>query len=432
MPGALTALWAWLFVCLGLSIAILGPAIPELRTQFSVSLGAAGALFSVHSAGYFVGVLVAGPFADRRGRRGVTTVGAVLLALGMALAALAPNMAWFLGAMVPAGLGFAAVDVGLNAAIGDAVVDPRRRAAAMNLLHGAFPLGTLAAPAGLALAWSVGMDWRAVFVCISAITTAAAVTAMAQRGRWPERVGQQQTAGGERAGNIDSTAGSSVAAGAAPVSSARPARTNSMLVVLREARLVRLAVLIGLYVGVELGIAGWIATYLIEEFQTGEGAGALSTSVYWGGFLVGRPVLAWITHRFGPGRTLPWMMAAGLVTGLAGVLAPSALTATAAFLGTGLAVCGVFPTVMALALQDRRGDAGVVTALITAAASIGGLVLPWLVGAVADSAGIRIAMTTAVAPLLVMLPLAWASRHDGAAGESAVPAGAAGVSIHST
>jgi fucose permease len=326
----------------------------------------------------------------------------------MALAALAPSMGWFLGAMVPVGLGFAAVDVGLNAAIGDAVVDPRRRAAAMNLLHGAFPLGTLAAPAGLALAWSLGLNWRTVFLCISAITVAAAATAMAQRGQWPEPTERKQ----------------SIAVGYA----AQHGRANTMVMVLREGRLVRLAVLIGLYVGVELGIAGWIATYLIDEFQAGEGAGALSTSVYWGGFLVGRPVLAWITHRYGPGRTLPWMMAGGLVTGLAGVVAPTGITATAAFLGTGLAICGVFPTVMALALHDRRGDAGVVTALITAAASIGGLVLPWLVGAIADTAGIRIAMTTAVAPLLIMLPLAWASRHDGAPDHTLAPARA---SIHS-
>src|SRR3712207_8879937 len=33
VAGALFALWAWLFICLGLSIAILGPAIPELRAD---------------------------------------------------------------------------------------------------------------------------------------------------------------------------------------------------------------------------------------------------------------------------------------------------------------------------------------------------------------------------------------------------------------
>ena len=373
----LYALWAWLFICLGLCIAVLGPTIPGLRAEFGVSLATAGVLFTVHSTGYLGGVLVAGPLADRRGRRGVAAFGALALLTGTALAAFAPSWPWFLAAMVPSGLGFAFVDVGLNAAIGDAMPDARRRAAAMNLLHGAFPLGTLVAPAALALAWQLGAGWRATFLAIAAFTALALLPFIARTPRWPHYQ--------RHPGDV---------------------RPLAVLHLLREPHLARLAALQGLYVGVELGIPGWLATYLIATFGLGVGAGALATSLYWAGFLVGRPAVAWLTHRYGPGRVVFRLIFLAVAAAVAGVLAPSAPLAVAAYVVAGIAICGVFPTVMSVALHERQRDAGAVAALITAAASIGGLTWPWLIGVVADAAGLRAAMATAGLPLLAMLALA--------------------------
>lgn len=376
-------LWAWLFVCLGLAIAVLGPAIPALRADFSVSLGGAGVLFTIHSLGYFGGVLYAGPLSDRYGRRIVSALGAAGLAAGMALAAFASSWPWFLGAMIPCGLGFAFIDVGLNAAIGDAVTDARRRAAAMNLLHGAFPLGTLVAPAALAIVWQSGADWRMTFIGISAFTALAGLPLITRAAKWPTQQGQRQTA-----------------------------KPSAIFALLREPRLAQLAALQGLYVGVELGIAGWIATYLMDEFRVTAAAGAASTSLYWAGFLAGRPLLAWLTYRFDPAVVLVRVIMVAVVCGVIGVMAPTAVVATAAYVAAGVAICGVFPTVMALALHDRKRDAGAVTALIAAAASVGGLIWPWLAGAVADTIGLRPAMAVTAAPLLPMIYIARRLHSD--------------------
>ncbi|MGH2354189.1 MAG: MFS transporter, partial [Chloroflexota bacterium] len=375
----LYALWAWLFAALGLSIAVFGPALPALRLDFGVSLAASGLLFSVHSVGYLLGVLVAGPLADARGRKVVTGSGAAALAAGMAFGAAAPDWPVLLAMMVLAGTGFAFVDVGLNAAIGDAVVGPGRRAAVMNLLHGAFPIGTLAGPAGLALAWSLGFDWRAAFLGTAAVTALALAGFAGRRAAWPRSV-------------------------VASVHGHRPSR--GVLRLLGEPYLRSLAAIQALYVGVEIGVAGWVATYLVEEFGAGEADGALVTAAYWAGFLIGRPAVAYLSHRVHPQRILPWLIVAGLAAGGVGVAAPAALVASAAYALLGVAISGVFPTAIALAQEGRHDDAGSVTALITAAAAVGGLTWPWLVGAVAQIAGLRAGMATAVAPLLPMLLIA--------------------------
>jgi fucose permease len=116
-------------------------------------------------------------------------------------------------------------------------------------------------------------------------------------------------------------------------------------------------------------------------------------------------VVALATRHVAPQRLLPWMMAGGLAGGIAGVLAPSAPAAVAAYTLAGGALSGVFPTVMALALGGRQGDTGAVAALITGTAALGSLVWPWLVGAVAQATSLQVAMGTAAAPLAVVLAL---------------------------
>lgn|GEM_PF-261054 len=378
--AALYALWLWLFAVIGAALAVLGPALPELRREFGVSLSMAGLLFTLQSGGYVAGTLAAGPLADARGHRATVFVGVLLLGGGMLLAALAPSWPAVLMAIVPAGTGFGCIDVGLNAAIGVAIAEPRRRAAVLNLLHAGFPAGTLAAPAALSWALGHGFTWRSAFLA----TALAALASLAawRRPRWP--------------------------------SASRPARPNGLsaaeplrlLALLRERRLRRLAVLQGLYVGTEVSVAGWVATHLIETFGATPAAGSLGTSAYWGGFLIGRPVVAVLAGRIGPYRLLPWLCLAGAAFALAGAAAPAALAAAGAYALAGLAICGIFPTVMALALEGRRGDAGSVAALVTGAGALGSFAWPWATGAAAQALGVRLAMAVAAAPLLIMLPLA--------------------------
>jgi MFS transporter, FHS family, glucose/mannose:H+ symporter len=382
LTPSLFLLWAYLFVVLGLSLAILGPSIPAFRADFGVSLSTAGVVFTLQSLGYLVGVLIAGPLADRYGRAPITSVGVVALVAGNAAAALSPTWSQFLAALTLGGLGFACVDVGLNAAIGDAMETAGKRATAMNLLHASFPIGTLAAPALLSLLWQTGNTWRGALMLIALATALPLAGLLTRRPRWPAT------------GNAGAGAGLSLSSGLA-----------SLLRVAREPRLVRLSVLQGLYVGVEIALAGWITTYLIETFGAEEGAAALATSAYWAGFLLGRPAVALLVRRFEPHLILPWLIGISVCIAATGVVAPNALAATGIYFLAGVAISGVFPTVMALALEGRERDMGAVTALIAAAASVGSLIWPWLVGAVAEGVSLRVAMAVAAAPLLVMLPL---------------------------
>ncbi len=378
--AALYALWLWLFAIIGAALAVLGPALPELRREFGIPLSMAGLLFTLQSGGYVAGTLAAGPLADARGHRATVFIGVLLLGGGMLLAALSPSWPAVLAAIVPAGTGFGCIDVGLNAAIGAAISEPRRRAAVLNLLHAGFPAGTLVAPAAFAWALGHGFSWRSAFLA-TALAALASLAAWKRPG-WPAAPRPHQPR------------------------DRRPFEPLRLLALLREPRLRRLAALQALYVGTEVSVAGWVATHLIETFGATLAAGSLGTSAYWGGFLIGRPLLAVLAGWVGPHRILPWLCAAGVAAALGGAAAPTALPAASAYALTGLAICGIFPTVMALALEGRRGDAGSVAALVTGAGALGSFAWPWVTGAAAQALGVRLAMVVAVAPLAAMLPLA--------------------------
>ena len=59
-----------------------------------------------------------------------------------------------------------------------------------------------------------------------------------------------------------------------------------------------------LYVGVEVGIAAWLTTYMIELHGAAPAAGARATAAFWAALLVGRLAAAGLTGRWSVRRVL--------------------------------------------------------------------------------------------------------------------------------
>jgi fucose permease len=127
-------------------------------------------------------------------------------------------------------------------------------------------------------------------------------------------------------------------------------------------------------------------------------------SVFWGSILLGRLVAPAILHRVKPEMLAPCGL--GCAFGGASVLlagnGPVALLAGSAITGFGLAP--IFPVVVA-AYADRTGG-GSLSGLIFCAASLGGAVIPPLVGLVSTASGsLRVGLATVLALIATMLCL---------------------------
>ena len=74
-----------MFVVIGLSMTLLGPALSDLRRQVGASVSAISILFVVQSLGYFAGSIVGGRLYDRGLGHRALSGALVVVAVGMAL-----------------------------------------------------------------------------------------------------------------------------------------------------------------------------------------------------------------------------------------------------------------------------------------------------------------------------------------------------------
>jgi MFS transporter, FHS family, Na+ dependent glucose transporter 1 len=172
----------------------------------------------------------------------------------------------------------------------------------------------------------------------------------------------------------------------------------------REGLLVALiALLLVLYVGAEVAFGGWIYSYALAQGLGSVTGAAYLTSAFWGGLTAGRLLAIPVAARVRP----RWILLAdllGCILSLAVVLAwPHSLVALwLGAVGLGVSMASVFPSAITLA-ERRVHITGRVTAWFLVGASIGGMLLPLLIGQLFESVGPQVTMLAILADLVLAL-----------------------------
>ena len=206
---------------------MIGPALSQLRRQAGVSVGSISVLFAVQSLGYLLGSIVGGRLYDRGLGHRVMAGALVICGISVAFVPALDTVIGLACVFWLVGVGAAAIDVGGNTLLvwsrGD-TVGPM-----MNALHFSFGVGALLSPVLVdrSIAW--GGDLRIACWTAAAVSVVIAVLLLAR------------------------TAPSRLPVVAPRQPGARRPRPPALLVAF--------AVFFLLYVGVELGFAGWIFTY---------------------------------------------------------------------------------------------------------------------------------------------------------------------------
>ncbi|WAU84926.1 MFS transporter [Streptomyces sp. Qhu-G9] len=340
------------FVLIGALQALYGPAIPAFREEFGLSPSAAGLGLSAHFVGGVAGVLLFDRLYGRRGNRQILGASYLLMAVGAAGFALAPNWPVGLAAALLAGLGFGGIDYGLNQLF--AVGFGRRSTAMLNILNAHFGVGAILGPAVIG---AVGSDhYPAVFLVFAAVNLPLLLCLKGVRDRAPQP--------GEAA---DADTGSTSVLGRS---------LGSVL-----AMFVTLYVL---HVGIEAGVGGWEPTHL-ETVGYGAGVAATATSVYWLMMTVGRFLVAPIALRHSA-QSIITVSCAGMTVCL--LLATVPGLAPYAYAGVGLFIAPIFPTGLPwlnrAAPRARRAGA-----VVIAASMAGGVVAGPALGKAIEWSGVR-------------------------------------------
>ena len=360
-----------LAAAVGFLLSLYGPSIPELRAAYGVGGGGSALVLSLHFAGAMTGIGWWG-LERRLAPRTWLVVAAVLAAGGAVGIAFAPAWPVVLAAAFGLGVGFGVVVVEINVLFAEAFGE--RTTAMLNLLGACFGAGAILGP--LAVAASGG--YRLPF-CVGA---GAALAALAL------------------AGDLPRTARPPAPAGDRPP----------------FAVVWGFVALCALYVGVESGIGGWETTSL-RAGGAGQAAAASWTAGYWAAITTGRLLAIPLALRV----PAPVLAAGSLLLAAAGLgLAHVPALAPVAYTLAGLALGPVFPTALAWLAQAAPGARGA-TAIVFAAANLGGVVLPVMIGRLVDLSSPAVIPTAVLVVTLACLGAALLLRR--LAGPGGVTAG---------
>ncbi|MEV0219593.1 MFS transporter [Streptomyces sp. NPDC050704] len=340
------------FVLIGALQALYGPAIPAFREEYGLSPSGAGLGLSAHFVGGVAGVLLFDRLYGRLGNRQILGASYLLMAVGAAGFALAPNWPVGLAAALFAGLGFGGIDYGLNQLF--AIGFGHRSTAMLNILNAHFGVGAILGPALIGV---VGAEhYPAVFLGFAVANLPLLLCLRGVRDRAPQPAAGAPTAG--RGGQVLGRSLGSV-----------------------------LAVFVALYVlhvGIEAGVGGWEPTHL-ETVGYGAGVAATATSVYWLMMTVGRFLVAPIALRYSA-QAIITVSCAGMTVCL--LLATVPGLAPYAYAGVGLFIAPIFPTGLPW-LHKAAPSARRAGAVVIAASMVGGVVAGPALGKAIEWSGIR-------------------------------------------
>jgi FHS family Na+ dependent glucose MFS transporter 1 len=350
------------FIALGLSMAALGPTLPDLAARTGTQLRQISLVFTVHSLGYLIGSFQGGRLFDRF--KGHLLIGGVLAVMAATMA-LVPAISQFwvlIAVLVLLGAASGALDAGCNTLL--VWVYKEKVAPFMNALHFFFGVGAFLSPIIIARV-ALGSDDALNSYWVLAALTLPVILWIARLPSPTAEKGAQDDGTGQ----------------------AKPG-----LIAL-------LVIFFFLYTGTEGSFGGWIFTYAVELGLSDETTAAYLTSVFWGSLTVGRLLSIPIAVRFKPQTVLIADLVGCLVSITILLVSNSMIAVWIGVFGIGLSMASIFPTLISLA-ERRMKITGQITGWFFVGASTGNMTLPWLIGQLFESIGPRVMMVTVLIDLL--------------------------------
>ena len=160
--------WIAIGLCLlaamleGFDIASMGVAAPRMVPDMGLTPGQAGTAFSASPFGLFIGALMAGPFADRLGRKPVLLASVLVFGLFSLATAWAPNLDVLLVIRFLCGVGLGGA-MPMLLAMSSELAGEKRKALTVGLVTAGLPLGG-ALVGLLARSDAAQADWRLIFI----------------------------------------------------------------------------------------------------------------------------------------------------------------------------------------------------------------------------------------------------------------------------
>lgn len=361
-------LFSLFITVLGMMINIFNTVADRIALSLGRAASDAGLFISIYALGSLTSLVLSSSLADQVGKRRVIIGATTVMAAGFVIVYLS-------NAFLPVALGLFLFGVGFGPAegMGSAVLSDENPEAAskwVNIAHSGFGLGAILGPMlAMAIVQSAGDHHQVFLVCAIAAAVFVAMIAATARHQ-PIHKG---------------------AGGRSPL---------SMFEVLKEKRMVVLALMMFFYLGYESVAGAYVKQLFLKAGET-ETISALMISLFWGAMIVARLIGAALTGK----EVLSLRVFAAIA--VAGILIMIAASSTwLRILGVALYGFGCGPTwpmltVLATRMFPERSGSAIGMMMISTMAGL--TVFPSLIGTLPGNLTVTFLLTAALAAMVHLL-----------------------------
>jgi MFS family permease len=336
-----------------------------------------GRLGALGFMGLAVGIFLTGPLADRWGAKPFVQLGNGLICVSLVAAAFAPSYAILGLSLFFVGLGGGILDMVLSPVV--AALNPSKRTAALNMLHSFYCVGAVVTILAGTLCLRAGFGWRTA--CLSLAPLPAGLLLAFGPRKFPAlAVNGQRTA-------------------------------------VRELLFHRwfIIALGAIFLGgaTELGMSQWLPAYAETGLGYSPWIGGSALLLFSVAMTAGRMLIGAGHLRLGTFQVMAWSCGLSVLLFLLGSFLPVPLLALTACVAAGFTGSCLWPTMLAVTADRYPQGGATMFGLLAAFGNAGGIIMPWIVGWVADRHSIHWGIAvSAIAPATMLLLVA-ALRRNG-------------------
>lgn len=367
------------FMVNGMLALSVGSMLPFIRDARGLDYGFCGMIVSLHSVGNLLSSFFAGIVPAFLGKKKSILLFESFFAISFALILFGQNNFCLVLAFLMTGLARGAASNYCNAKIN--ALAPGK-AWIINGLHAMFSIGAFLFPILLTLITGTNAsNWT--YACVMML----AVGVLAWFLYWmiPEDEEQKKQRKTEGNGEEKKTAAVS---------------ENGSWGFLKEPVFYLVIVTLFFYLCAEQGVIGWMITYFKDTELLSPSVSTITASVQWLMILFGRLTVAAVSLKVAKEKLLPVMGVGLVVFFILLIFSRTTFWIMAGIIGFGYSMAGVYPTTVSFAgkLIQKYPMAW---SFILTLASLGSIVMPSVIGKIAETAGIAVGMSSVAVVLVI-------------------------------
>ncbi|KXH38063.1 MFS transporter [Colletotrichum simmondsii] len=356
---------AYSFVVAGLFVATIGVTLPHQQTYYQLNDIQVSAIFLVGPVGYCFASLLNSRIHEKLGQRGIAFIGPACHLVYAVVGSFHPPFPVFLLGVTVGSFGVGIVDGSWCAW----VAALKNANTLSGLLHGSFSIGAATCPylAGIMLSANNGQWYQWFYVLAIASAAEVVFLPLAFRHETAAKYHENKKKQGNPEDGVDQRA------------------------IFRYSATWIYAAYLLAYVGTECTVSGWVVTFMLRVRHTSTYASSICSSGFWAGMAVGRLALGAVTEKLTPKRAVIIYLALAPAIVVLFMIVQVLWVSVLSMALLGFVMGPLFPSCIVEFVHylPKELHVGAVS-FVASLGQVGGAILPYMLGAITQVAGLHV------------------------------------------